>query len=418
MPQTQQTSDPVYLDHAATTPAAPEVVRTLAEASEHCFGNPSSAHGFGTRSQRALEDAREFLRGALGAASVVFTGSGSEADMLGVTGAAWMRPPGRALAAASDHPAILAQSTVLARTKVSRGGVHKVPVTRHGDIDPEALFDHLGPDVRVVSLLYGHNELGTIPDLEESVEVIRRVAPECHIHVDLVQAFGKVPFDLAEIDVDSVAVSAHKIHGPKGVGALGLAHRAKVAPITPAGGQEHGLRGGTQDVPGAVAFAAAAERALSSHTHTAAHTEALAARMMDRLATAFPDAERLGNPARRLPHILSVRIPGVNGETLVQRCAKRGVACSAGAACHGAGEQEGDKAKGHDNHVLHAIGLDRRTARTVVRFSFARTNTMAEVEHAAELVAEEALALDALAVRPRKSSRRASGSTPLATRTR
>lgn len=377
-------SPSIHLDNAATTPPLASVVEAMTEAAVAAFGNPSSGHAFGRRAAHALGDAREFLRGTLGAARIVFTSGGSEADLLGVVGSAAVRPPGRVLMAASDHPALLQCAALLTRW---RHQVTALPVTRDGDIAPETLFDALGPDVRTVALLHGHNELGTLCCLTDLVELVRRTAPGAHIHVDLVQAYGKVPFDLDAAGVDSVAVSGHKFHGPRGAGFLALSSTADLAPLQPAGGQEHGLRGGTENVPGAVGLAVAAEHA---HTHlaaTRARTAAFATSLFEAIADVVPGAERLGHPERRLPHILSMRLPGIVGETLAARCDARGVAFSTGSACHGARAGAGDRPP--SNHVLAAIGLDRQAAREVVRVSFSSLTTAEEVSIARTVLVEE-----------------------------
>ena len=242
----------IYLDNAATTPPLPAVVDAMARAQTDLFGNPSSPHAFGPPARAALEDAREFLRGTIGAGRVVFTSGGSEADQLGIVGAAMARSPGRVLMATSDHPALLQCSSLLSRL---RHHVTQLPVTPHGDLAPEVLFEALGTDVRVVALMYGHNELGTLCQLQELVELVRRTAPEAHVHVDLVQTYGKLPFDMDRVDVDSVAVSGHKFHGPRGAGFLALSNAAEVSPLQLAGGQEGGPRGGTENVAGAIGLA-------------------------------------------------------------------------------------------------------------------------------------------------------------------
>jgi cysteine desulfurase len=394
----------IYLDNAATTRPLPAVVDAMARAQLELYGNPSSRHAFGSGPRQALEDAREFLRGSVGAARIVFTSGGSEADLLGIVGSAAARPPGRVLMAASDHPAILECAPLLGRWRHS---VTRLPVTVHGDVEPEVMFDALGPDVRTVAILHGHNELGTLSRLDELVSLARRVAPEAHVHVDLVQTYGKLPFDMDAMDVDSVAVSGHKLHGPRGAGFLALSSKARLLPLQPAGGQEHGLRGGTENVAGAVGLMRAAEAALSHQAGTAAHTAALAAMFEREVKAAIPATERLGHPQRRLPHILSLRIPGVAGDTLLLRCDARGIAFSTGAACHGAGDGDGHGDSGRaDNHVLAAIGLDRRAAREVVRLSFSRDTTEAEAQQAAVILVEEALALLQLAPRERGAQSR------------
>lgn len=377
----------IYLDNAATTRPLRAVVDRMADAAWALFGNPSSSHAFGPPARRALDDAREFLRGSLGAARLVFTSGGSEADQLGIVGAAAARSPGRVLMAASDHPALLQCERLLAR---HRHRVAVLPVTPHGDIAPETLFDALGQDVRVVALMFGHNELGTLCQLHELVELTRRTSPDAHVHVDLVQTYGKLPFDLDDFDVDSVAVSGHKFHGPRGAGFLALSSTADVTPVQLAGGQEGGLRGGTENVAGAIGLAVAAEHALTHQARTAAHTAALADRVFAAVQRELPRAERLGHPERRLPHILSMRLPEVVGETLMLRCDARGVAFSTGSACHGTSHAP-------VNHVLAAIGMDRRTAREVVRLSFTGETTVEEADAAAAILVDEALRLTATA---------------------
>lgn len=373
------TGGPIYLDNAATTRPLPEVVDAMAQAHLDAFGNPSSPHAFGPPAQKLLSDAREFLRGTLAAGRVVFTSGGSEADYLGIVGSAAARPPGRILMAAADHPALLRTDQVTGRW---RHHTVVLPVTEHGDLAPETLFEALGSDVRTVALMHGHNELGTLSRLDELTELIRREAPKAHIHVDLVQTYAKVPFDFDDHDVDSVAVSGHKFHGPRGAGFLALSNQADVRPLQFAGGQEDGLRGGTENVAGAVGLATAAEAAFTRLDRTARHCEAIAAMICERLLEVVPDAERLGHPDRRLPHILSLRLPGIVGSTFLERCNARGVAFSTGSACHGADDKP--------NHVLTGIGLGRRAAREVVRLSFSHLTTEAEAERAATILVEEA----------------------------
>ena len=391
---------PIYLDHAATTPPSAEVVATVSEAMTAGYGNPSSPHADGREAKRRLEDSREFLRGSVGAARLVLTSGGTEADLLGVVGAAYARPPGRVLVAADDHAAVLALRGVLA---LRRHELVEVPVTRHGDIDPETLFDLLGADVRVVSILHGHNELGTLARLDELSSLVRRVAPDAHLHVDLVQAYGKIDFDLDLADVDSVAVSGHKLHGPRGIGFLGLSSKARLAALQPGGGQEDGLRGGTENVAGAAGLACAAEHMLTHLAPHAAHTAALAERVFDTISAAFPDATRLGHPERRLPHILSLRIPGIVGHTLQERCDERGLAFSTGAACHSGQDAE--------SHVLRAIGMTKAEAREVVRISFSPRTTAEEVERALQILCDEAELLLELAPSARARAERRDSAT-------
>lgn len=411
----------IYLDNAATTRPTRRVIDHMAEAQFELFGNPSSPHAYGPPAKHALEDARDFLRGTVAGGSLVFTSGGSEADYLGIVGAAAKRPPGRVLMSQSDHPALLQCSTLLTRF---RNHVALLPVTEHGDIAPETLFDALGSDVRVVALMHGHNELGTLSNLSELIELTRREAPQAHIHIDLVQTYGKLPFDFNEFDVDSIAVSGHKFHGPRGMGFLALSSAAEIAPLQEAGGQEGGLRGGTENVAGAIGLATAAEQALTHQAETEVHTRDLCTRVFAILQDTVPNAVRLGNPDRRLPHILSMRLPDVAGETLMTRCDARGVAFSVGSACHGTDDSsikgQGSKTQMHkakqptkvkktgksnkpDNHVLAAIGLDKHEARGVVRLSFSDQTSTEDAEDAADIIADEAMRL--LESAPRRPER-------------
>ena len=370
--------NPIYLDNAATTRPLPEVVERMREAHLEWFGNPSSSHNYALAPCKALQDARDYLRGTLAASDVIFTSGGTEADLLGIVGAVQHRSPGRVLCAETDHPAILMQKRLLATT---RHKLTPLPVTRDGDIHPEVLFENLGRDVRAISLLHGHNELGTLADLGELVSLARRVCPEAHIHVDLVQAYGKIPFDMDVEGVDSVAVAAHKLHGPRGIGMLALSGKAELSAIQSGGGQESKLRGGTENVAGVVGLAVAAEAAFTHLASTKAHCEHLAQRLFEQVQNVFPNARRLGNPEHRLPHILSMHIPGVVGATILERMNAHGIAFSTGSACHD---------EGNDNPTLKAIGLTQRSAREVMRFSFCRFNTEAEIDRAASLLLQEA----------------------------
>jgi len=384
---------PIYLDNAATTRPLPGVVSEMARVQLEFYGNPSSQHAFGPPAKKVLQDAREFLRGTLSAGKIVFTSGGSEADYLGIVGSAAARPSGRIILAASDHPALLRTDRLSSRW---RHHTSVLPVTRDGDLAPEVLFDALGKDVRTVALMHGHNEVGTLSRLEELVELTRRAAPAAHIHVDLVQTYGKLPFCMDEMGIDSVAVSGHKLHGPRGFGFLALSNTAKVAPLQLAGGQEEGLRGGTENTAGAVGLAVAAEEALTHQAATAAHTAALAGYMQHRLEEAVAGAERLGHADRRLPHILSMRLPGIVGHTLLERCDARGIAFSTGSACHG---PDADDGKAPINHVLAAIGLSRQQAREVVRLSFCRYTSEADAHRAADVICEEIATMTRVAPR-------------------
>ncbi|MCA8944064.1 MAG: cysteine desulfurase [Planctomycetes bacterium] len=378
---------PIYLDNAATTRMLPEVADRMREIQVEHFGNPSSTHEFGERPRELLDAAHASLRAMFAADRIVLTSGGSEADLLGVAGAALARDPGRVLVGAADHPAVLGQAALLARLGYE---LAIYPTDERGVAHPDTIADLLTPDTRAVAILHGHNELGSLAPLDRLVPLVRERSPDAHIHVDVVQAFGKVPFDLDSSGVDSAAISAHKFHGPRGVGCLALGRDARITPLQPAGGQEAGLRGGTENVAGAVAMERAAEIVLGDLASQREHAASLARLLETELQRAFPGTRRVVDADGSLPQILSVRIPGVRGQTLQEMCAARGVAFSTGSACHSDDHER-------ENHVLTAVGLDRNAAREVVRFSFCRETTRAEVERAATICVEVAHALQGLA---------------------
>ena len=239
----------------------------------------------------------------------------------------------------------------------------------------------------MLAIQHGHNELGTLTELDRIVELLRQRVPDAHIHVDLVQAYGKIPFDLDDKGVDSVAISAHKFHGPRGMGCLTLSSKARIAALQPGGGQEHGLRGGTESVAAAVGMAVAAEAALSGLAQSKAQCTELAEMFFAIVAARLPKLQLLGHPQRRLPHLLSLRLGGIVAQSLQERMDARGVAFSTGSACHGQNDE---------NHVLAAIGLDRIAAREVMRISFSKLNSVEEATRAADLLIEEAETLEAI----------------------
>jgi cysteine desulfurase len=366
-----------YLDHAATTPLLPQVLAAMEPWLRDDFGNPSSLHERGRRAARAVHEAREFLRGALGADRVVFTGSGTEANNLAITGAALARTPGRVLCSSVEHASVRA---ACARLQRLGHAADTFPVGGIGRVDLPALAQRLGPDVRVVAFLYGSNETGTVAPLPEIVECVRRLAPDAHIHVDAVQAFTRIDLDVDRMDLDSAALSAHKFHGPKGVGALALSSTARIEPIVHGGGQEGGLRSGTENVAGIAGLHQAAAIALSERAHVVAHTERLRARLAEGLAQRIDGFTVLGDPTHRLPHILSASIRGIAGEALLLRLDAHGIAISTGAACH--------EGKDLGNPVLHAMGLSPTAMRGAIRLSVSRLTTVAEVDEAVARIAD------------------------------
>jgi cysteine desulfurase len=357
----------IYLDNAATTRVTPAVAEAMRACLVEDFGNPSSVHGPGRRAAERMAEARVALLGALGGdGEIVFTSGGTEADYLGVLGAARARPGDHVVVTAIEHPAVLgaADETGLAVTRV--------PVGADGVVDPDAVAAALTPATSVVACMLVQNELGTIQPVVEVVRAVRARRPDVHIHCDAVQALGKIPIDARALGVHSLAVSAHKLHGPKGTGALWLAPGARVRPLVVGGGQEHGRRAGTENVAGIVGFGVAAAAAVE-RLAAAARIAALRDSLWRHVHAAVPGALLLGEAAPRVPQIATLAFPGLTLSPLAALEAA-GVIASAGAACHGSAR----------SHVLDAIGAPPDAA--VIRLSFSFETTADEVAAGARAV--------------------------------
>ena len=365
---------PIYLDHAATTPLDREVLAAMRPWLEEEHGNPSSIHGPGARARAAVEAARRAVASALGctARRVVFTGSGTEADNLAVRGAAWaLRARGRhVVASAIEHPAVLEACRALEELDFE---VTLVPVDAGGVVRPERLAAALREDTVLVSVMLASNELGTV----QPVAALARAAHErgAVFHTDAVQALGKIFVDAPALGVDLLSVSAHKIHGPKGVGALYVREGVALAPLVRGGGQEGGLRSGTENVAGLVGFARACELAVRRlNAGEGVRLARLAARLEAGLRELVPGLRRNGSREAAIPGLLSITLPGLRGESLVLDLARRGVHLSSGSACK-SGHPEPSAA-------LLAVGLGAEEAHCTVRFSLGAGNAEADVEEA------------------------------------
>jgi cysteine desulfurase len=374
----------VYLDHAATTPVRPEVLEAmLPYLTEQAFGNPSSAHRYGRAARAGLEQARREVAGATGAEpnQVIFTSGGTEADNLGIVGAALAaRDRGSAMCAvvsATEHKAILAAAHAVCHL----GGREVIlPVDGAGRVDLDALDAALAERPAVVSIMWVNNEVGT-------VQPVREIASRCqaagvYFHTDAVQAFGKLPVSLRELPCTLLTISGHKIGAPKGIGALIVRDRKAVEAIIHGGGQQYGIRPGTENVAGAVALGRAAALAAAEQVEVAERLRHLRDELAARLAAAVPDIRVNGEAGERAPHVLNVSVAGADSEALLMHLDLAGVAVSSGSACS-TGSVE-------PSHVLVAMGVPRDLALGAIRFSLGRESTAADVERAAGVMPEVA----------------------------
>ena len=364
----------VYLDNAATTPVRPEVLEAmLPYLGREAFGNPSSAHRFGRAARAGVEEAKRTIAEVLGAepGQVIFTSGGTEADNLAVIGCALAvrdrGGPFRAAVSAIEHKAVLAA----AHAVVHLGGEEIVlPVDAAGVVVEAALVAALGQGVAVVSVMWVNNEVGV-------TQPVARLAARCReagvaFHVDAVQAFGKIPVSLPDVGCTFLTISGHKIGAPKGIGALIVRDRHAVEAIIHGGGQQFGIRPGTENVPGIIGLGTAVELAAREQAEFARCVGALRDELERRILAVVPDAVINAGESLRAPHVSSIAIPGTDSEALLMHLDLAGIACSSGSACStGAVEP---------SHVLSAMGVPRELGIAALRFSFGKDNTLADVE--------------------------------------
>ena len=366
----------VYLDHNASTPVDEAVLDAMLPFLRGQGGNPSSVHGRGVSSRDAVEGARRKLAALIDSTArrIIFTGGGSEANNLAIKGAALMlRESGRHLVtSAVEHPAVLRACAALESFGFE---TTTLPVDSQGLIDPDSLVSALRPDTVLVSLMMANNELGSVQPIAECARICRERG--VLIHTDAVQALGKIPLDVDELGVDLLSLSAHKVYGPKGVGALYVRTGVELSPLVHGGGQERGLRAGTENVAGIVGFGMACE--LAQRRLNTGELERVA-RLRDRLEEGvcqrIAGARVSGSSASRTPNTSSLVLPGMRGESLVLALDRHGVYFSSGSACKSGNSEP--------SHVLRAIGLSDEDAHCTIRLSLGVDTSEEELGYALE----------------------------------
>lgn len=364
----------IYLDHAATTYTDKRVFAAMRPYFESRFGNASSQHGFGRAAQKALIAAREQTAAAIGADAdeIFFTSGGTESDNWAIKGIAEAAGRGHIITTGVEHHAVLDTCAYL-ETRGFR--VTRLPVDETGLVDPGAVENAIERDTMLISVMYANNETGVLMPIERIGAIAR--AHDVLFHTDAVQAVGHVPVNVDKCDIDLLSVSAHKLYGPKGVGALFLRRGIEPARFMHGGSQEVGRRAGTDNTPGIVGLGAAAELAARDMEKNAAHEAALAKRLADALLR-IPDTRLNGAEARRLPGHVNVTFGGIDAAALLVRLDLEGVAVSTGSACA--------SGSGKPSYVLRAMGRTVEEARGAVRFTIGRRNTEEQIDAVAALV--------------------------------
>ena len=367
-----------YFDHNATTPVSPEVLETAAECLGQMYGNASSIHHFGQAAKQRLEMARRQTAALIGCQprEIVFLSGGTEEDNLALFGTVRYakRASRHVVTTTIEHPAVLNACAQLEREGVA---VTYVPVSAGGIVDPDEIRRALRADTVLVSVMHANNELGTVQPVAKIAAIAREAG--VYLHVDGVQALGKIPVDVDALGVDLYSVSGHKIYAPKGIGALYVRRGTRLGAIQFGGHHEREMRPGTENVPGAAAFGCAAELAGARLETDARRIGELRDRLESAILERIPHTGVNGNRAARTPNTANMYFDGLEGEALVIALDLRGFAVSSGAACSSGAVEP--------SHVLMAIGLRAERARASIRFSLGRANTAEQVDALVEAVA-------------------------------
>jgi len=368
----------VYFDNAATTPINEVALQALAEQSRE-LGNASSLHSYGREVRKRVEESRERIAVILDChpSEVIFTASGTEANNLALKGIYWKRRSEDerrkvVIISAFEHHAVL--DPVLWLRDFEGAEVIEVPVDAAGYINLEFLksaLENRRNEIALVSIMHANNEVGTVQPIKQVVELANSY--EIPVHSDAVQSFGKIPLSFAELGLFAMTVSAHKIGGPVGVGALVLRRGVDITPLLHGGGQEREIRSGTIAAPAIVSFATAALAADRNREKISLAISGLRDKLAAAIFAAVPDAKVNGGPGERLPGILNVRFPNTESDSLLLLFDSEGIACSTGSACS-AGVQQA-------SHVLISMGLSEREARSSLRFSLGPENTKSDIDY-------------------------------------
>ena len=369
----------IYLDNNATTPLAPEAVEAMARAAKECWGNPSSQHSFGRRARQVLEDAREAIGSLLGANlggfppdRVVFTSGGTEANNLAMFGMAGASS-GRIIISDIEHPSVSGPAEVLA----GRGWqVDKLPVAANGEVVVDELHRLLRPETRLVAVMLGNNETGIL----QPVDRIAAIADEAGVavHTDAVQPVAKLPVNFRQLGVTTLTATAHKFHGPIGIGVLLVRAGVDLPPQFFGGHQQEGIRPGTEPVVLAAGMRAALEAWHREADERRRRLQSLRDEFEALLLAEFPELVVHGRESQRLPHTSNLAFPGVDGAALGMALDLAGVACSTGSACASGSNKP--------SPILLAMGVEEPLARASLRFSFGAQSTPAEVHEAANRI--------------------------------
>ena len=374
----------IYLDNAASTAVHPEVVKEMLPYFDVQYGNPSSIHQFGRKAKNAIQKARKQVAALIGAEQdeILFTSGGTESNNTILYGFPTLRDVSHVsfsfdknhiITSSIEHEAILEPCKKLEEKGVK---VTYLPVDEHGIIDSNDVTNSIAENTVLVSIMFANNEVGTIQPIKEISEICKKY--QIPLHTDAVQAVGKVPINVKELGVDALSISSHKINGPKGIGALFIKKGLKIVPYITGGGQENGLRSGTENVASIVGFGKACEIAKERFNENISHFQTLHSSMLSRIVKEIPHVKLNGHPEKRIFNNIHFTFLGVNGEDLIIKLDEHGIAASTGSAC----SVHTQKA----SHVLKAMDFNHEQITGSLRMSFGYMNTLDEVEQTVEVL--------------------------------
>ncbi len=374
----------IYLDNAASTAVHPEVVKEMLPYFDVQYDNPSSIHQFGRKAKNAIQKARKQVAALIGAEQdeILFTSGGTESNNTILYGFPTLRDVSHVsfsfdknhiITSSIEHEAILEPCKKLEEKGVK---ITYLPVDEHGIIDSNDVTNSIAENTVLVSIMFANNEVGTIQPIKEISEICKKY--QIPLHTDAVQAVGKVPINVKELGVDALSISSHKINGPKGIGALFIKKGLKIVPYITGGGQENGLRSGTENVASIVGFGKACEIAKERFNENISHFQTLHSSMLSRIVKEIPHVKLNGHPEKRIFNNIHFTFLGVNGEDLIIKLDEHGIAASTGSAC----SVHTQKA----SHVLKAMDFNHEQITGSLRMSFGYMNTLDEVEQTVEVL--------------------------------
>ncbi len=374
----------IYLDNAASTAVHPEVVKEMLPYFDVQYGNPSSIHQFGRKAKNAIQKARKQVAALIGAEQdeILFTSGGTESNNTILYGFPTLRDVSHVsfsfdknhiITSSIEHEAILEPCKKLEEKGVK---ITYLPVDEHGIIDSNDVTNSIAENTVLVSIMFANNEVGTIQPIKEISEICKKY--QIPLHTDAVQAVGKVPINVKELGVDALSISSHKINGPKGIGALFIKKGLKIVPYITGGGQENGLRSGTENVASIVGFGKACEIAKERLNENISHFQTLHSSMLSKIVKEISHVKLNGHPGKRIFNNIHLTFLGVQGEDLIIKLDEHGIAASTGSAC----SVHTQKA----SHVLKAMGFNHEQITGSLRMSFGYMNTLNEVEQTVEVL--------------------------------